>query len=104
MHEFQALVLWLEEQKIRRYSVDSIERNGLRNFGGSQWQQHFEIYVKALQCPEIAQENNVQALCWILGYALRLETKYGSERSSDHPMANFFDKIDSKFNSIYRTK
>jgi len=95
LQEFQALVLWLEEQKIRRYPVDSSERNGLRNFGSNQWQQFFEKYAKDLQCPDIARETNVQTLCWILGYALRLEAKYGSERTSDNPLT-FLDNIDAE--------
>ena len=89
------MVLWLEEQKIRRYPVDSSERNGLRNFGSNQWQQFFEKYAKDLQCPDIARETNVQTLCWMLGYALRLEAKYGSERTSDNPLT-FLDNIDGK--------
>ena len=89
------MVLWLEEQKIRRYSVASGERNDLRNFESKQWQQYFDKYVTDLKCPASSQENNVQALCWILGYTLRLEAKHGSERASDIPMT-FLDNIDSK--------
>ena len=103
LNEFQALVLWLEEQKIRRYSVASGERNDLRNFESNQWQQYFDKYVTDLKCPASSQENNVQALCWILGYTLRLEAKHGSERASDIPMT-FLDNIDSKlysYNIVY---
>ena len=89
------MVLWLEEQKIRRYPVASGERNDLRNFESNQWQQYFDKYVTDLKCPAPSQENNVQALCWILGYTLRLEAKHGSERASDIPMT-FLDNIDSK--------
>jgi len=95
LNEFQALVLWLEEQKIRRYSVASGERNDLRNFESNQWQQYFDKYVTDLKCPAASQENNVQALCWILGYTLRLEAKHGSERASDIPMT-FLDNIDTE--------
>ena len=100
LNEFQALVLWLEEQKIRRYSVASGERNDLRSFESNQWQQYFDKYVTDLKCPASSQENNVQALCWILGYTLRLEAKHGSERASDIPMT-FLDNIDSKLYSYY---
>ena len=93
----------MEEQKIRRYPVDSSERNGLRNFGSNQWQQFFEKYAKDLQCPDIARETNVQTLCWILGYALRLEVKYGSERTSDNPLT-FLDNIDGKLLWIFLPK
>ena len=102
LNEFQALVLWLEEQKIRRYPVASGERNDLRNFESNQWQQYFDKYVTDLKCPAASQENNVQALCWILGYALRLEAKHGSERASDIPMT-FLDNIDSKLYYILPT-
>ena len=102
LNEFQALVLWLEEQKIRRYSVASGERNDLRNFESNQWQQYFDKYVTDLKCPASSQENNVQALCWILGYTLRLEAKHGSERASDIPMT-FLDNIDSKLYYILQT-
>ena len=102
LNEFQALVLWLEEQKIRRYPVASGERNDLRNFESNQWQQYFDKYVTDLKCPAASQENNVQALCWILGYTLRLEAKHGSERASDIPMT-FLDNIDSKLYYILQT-
>ena len=86
-NDLRSLVLWLEEQKIRRYPID--QRKGLRDFQSNQWQSHYENYLKDLKCP--FQSNNVQALCWLLGQALILETQFGSEL--DTPTA-ILDKID----------
>lgn len=68
--QFQSLVLWLEEQKIRHYQVS--DRDELRKIGNDRWQSHYEVYLKSLGCHYT--NNNVQALCWLLGKALHLET------------------------------
>ena len=77
--EFQSLVLWLEEQQIRRYPVD--QRSGLRQFESNHWQNHYDKYLKDLECP--FADNNIQSLCWLLGYALRLDNEHGSEKETD---------------------
>lgn len=68
--QFESLVLWLEEQKIRHYQVS--DRDELRKIGNDRWQSHYEVYLKSLGCHYT--NNNVQALCWLLGKALHLET------------------------------
>ena len=80
------MVLWLEEQKIRRYPVE--QRKGLRD-RGQHWQQHYEKYLKDLNCPR--QDDNVQSLCWLLGYALMLEQMHGSSPTTT---ASFLDNVD----------
>ena len=99
MKEFQSLILWLEEQHIRRYPIDSDQRNGLRQFDTDQWQIHYAKYLKDVECPFV--DNNVQSLCWLLGYALRLDNTngsfvlYGSERESGSS-SGFLTNIDGK--------
>ena len=94
MKEFQSLILWLEEQHIRRYPIDSDQRNGLRQFDtGDQWQIHYEKYLKDVECPFV--DNNVQSVCWLLGYALRLDNIHGTETESGSS-SGFLTQIDGK--------
>ena len=85
--QFQSLVLWLEEQKIRHYQVS--DRDELRKIGNDRWQSHYEVYLKSLGCHYT--NNNVQALCWLLGKALHLETD-GPDKQIEA-----FSNIDSKY-------
>ena len=98
-NEFRTLVSWLEDQKIRRYEVK--DREGLRNVNNNQWQSHYDKYLLVLNCPY--KENNTQTLCWLLGQALVIEMKHGSERVNDHP-TKFLDNIDGKFLEQYLPK
>ena len=93
MKEFQSLILWLEEQHIRRYPIDSDQRNGLRQLSTDQWQIHYEKYLKDVECPFV--DNNVQSVCWLLGYALRLDNEHGTETESGSS-SGFMTNIDGK--------
>lgn len=68
-------------------------RQGLRDLGSDKWQSHYETYIKDLNCPVTG--NNTQSLCWLLGYALLLETKSGSELGNELP-TTFLDNIDGE--------
>ena len=89
--EFQNLVIWLEENHIRSYPVD--QRSGLRQTDSNQWQKYYEKYLNDLKCP--FRDNKIQSLCWLLGYALRLNNDHGTERETDHK-SGFLTEINGK--------
>ncbi|KAH3844395.1 RNA transcription, translation and transport factor protein-like [Dreissena polymorpha] len=72
--EFQNLVAWLEDQKIRHYKIE--ERAGLRNIASADWSRAFDKYLRDLGCPYPPADRSAM-LDWLLGYAVRLE--YGDD-------------------------
>jgi len=79
-HDLKALVVWLEDQKIRHYKID--ERDNLRSNTGENWTATFKKYLADLECPHNIENNFQAAFDWLLGVALRYE--YG-DASRQHP-------------------
>lgn len=67
--EIRNLVLWLENQKIRRYKIE--DRAPLQATG-PEWNANFEKYCKDLASP-IADGSMAEKLEWLIGYAVSLE-------------------------------
>ncbi|KAK3914302.1 RNA transcription, translation and transport factor protein [Frankliniella fusca] len=67
--EIKNLVLWLENQKIRRYKI---ENRGVLEADGPQWRANFEKYCKDLASP-IVDGSMEEKLEWLIGYAVSLE-------------------------------
>lgn len=70
---FRTLVVWLEETKIRHYSVG--DRATLRKLDdGASWSQAYSAYLSALECPHAASRKaRPLALDWMLRKAISLE-------------------------------
>lgn len=68
--EFASTILWLEDQKIRFYTID--DREGLRDIGNvERWNEAYEKYKVDIGCPQLS--TRTEDLCWFLSYAVRLE-------------------------------
>jgi len=73
---FRALVVWLEEGKIRHYSIN--DRQRLRQCESSTWKKEFLKYLEDLKCSRPYSEtiNNQQTaavLDWLLSFAIQAE-------------------------------
>lgn len=105
-NQFKALIVWLEDQKIRHYKIE--ERGPIRDIASAEWNKAFVQYTKDLGCPVDVSDRN--AVCdWMLGYAVRLEygdnvEKYKSaspeniqQNKTSNPLENMnFDDPDFK--------
>lgn len=68
--EFASTILWLEDQKIRFYTID--DRVGLRDIQNTErWNQAYEKYKTDIGCPQLS--TRTEDMSWFLGYAVRLE-------------------------------
>lgn len=68
--QFRSIVLWLEDQKIRHYTIQ--DREQLRNIDGGDWNGAYDKYKKDLMCP-ITSKNQLEELSWLLSYAVQLD-------------------------------
>jgi len=73
---YRTLVLWLEETKIRHYSIE--QRAGLREIDGEEaWKQAFRAYLNDLEFDEtMTQFNEAElkvAMEWLVSKAISLE-------------------------------
>nr|CAG4641926.1 EOG090X0ARU [Eurycercus lamellatus] len=68
--QFQNMIVWLEDQKIRRYKIE--EREHLRNVLQESWNQAFLQYLADLDCPFVDCPRP-EVLDWLLGLAVQLE-------------------------------
>ena len=68
--QFRELVVWLEDQKIRHYSID--DRASLRNTKDGDWTETYRKYLSDLACP-IMSGSQQEILDWLLGCAVRFE-------------------------------
>nr|CAG4648804.1 EOG090X0ARU [Polyphemus pediculus] len=69
--QFQSMVVWLEDQKIRRYKIE--ERESLRKtLSGEEWDKAFSQYLSDLECPVSSCPKN-EILDWLLGLAVHFE-------------------------------
>lgn len=78
--QLKALVVWLEDQKIRNYKIE--DRAPLRENKGKEWNDTFLSYLTDLECP-FADETAVRSACeWLVGFAVKYEFEEECER---HP-------------------
>ena len=71
VEDLRALVVWLEDQKIRHYKIEN--RTELRTNTGDNWTATFQKYLKDLECPYDLNSELSAALDWLLGVAVRYE-------------------------------
>ncbi|XP_069064736.1 RNA transcription, translation and transport factor protein isoform X2 [Pleurodeles waltl] len=83
--EFRNFLVWLEDQKIRHYKIE--ERGNLRNINSSEWPNHYEKYLKDVNCPFKAQERQ-ESIDWLLGLAVRLEYGDNADKYKNATPAN----------------
>ncbi|KAH8236611.1 hypothetical protein KR026_006651, partial [Drosophila bipectinata] len=68
--EFASTILWLEDQKIRLYTIE--DREKLRNLDNPKmWEEGYLKYKADLNMPCL--ESQQEELAWILSHAVRLE-------------------------------
>ncbi|ALC45729.1 CG31249 [Drosophila busckii] len=68
--EFASTVLWLEDQKIRLYTIE--DRESLRNLDNiTIWEEGYKKYCIDLNMPKLGTQ--LEQLTWMLGHAIRLE-------------------------------
>ncbi|EFN82210.1 RNA transcription, translation and transport factor protein [Harpegnathos saltator] len=66
---FRKVIVWLEDQKIRHYTID--DRAPLRDITSPEWPKVFEKYCNDVKCP--ITKNAADQLEWFIGYAIWLE-------------------------------
>ncbi|XP_054000384.1 RNA transcription, translation and transport factor protein [Hylaeus anthracinus] len=77
---FRKVVVWLEDQKIRRYDIR--DRKELRDLKSENWPNVFSTYCKDVNCP--VSGNALSQLEWLLGHAIWLEAENNSEEYSEN--------------------
>ena len=79
--QLKALVVWLEDQKIRHYKIE--DRAPLREKTGKEWFDAFWTYLKDLQCP-FSNPDALLSVCeWTVGLAVKYEFDEECERHSE---------------------
>ncbi|XP_065832490.1 RNA transcription, translation and transport factor protein-like [Oscarella lobularis] len=69
-NDFRALVVWLEDQKIRHYKPE--DRKALRDIKSDAWTPAFSKYLADLEFP-FEESDRTSIMDWLLGHAVRLE-------------------------------
>ena len=69
--DLKALVVWLEDQKIRHYKIE--QRSDLRNKTGDKWKSTFRKFLADLECPHDLEGHQHAAVDWLLGVAVRYD-------------------------------
>ncbi|KAH8310682.1 hypothetical protein KR044_002523, partial [Drosophila immigrans] len=83
--EFASTILWLEDQKIRLYTIE--DRDKLRCLDDLKlWEAAYVKYCSDLSMPHL--ETQLEQLTWIVGHAIRLEylddpAQYGAIQAQD---------------------
>ncbi|XP_046441915.1 RNA transcription, translation and transport factor protein-like [Daphnia pulex] len=80
--QFRSTIVWLEDQKVRRYKIE--DRESLRNTTAEQWNQAFEQYLKDLDCP-FANGSRPEIVDWLLGLAVQFEFNEKPESYTSSP-------------------
>ncbi|XP_055634928.1 RNA transcription, translation and transport factor protein [Toxorhynchites rutilus septentrionalis] len=76
--EFRNIVLWLEDQKIRYYTIE--DRANLRKVGSAaDWDPAYEKFKLDLKFPTNLK-SKVEELTWLFLYAIKLEYSDNSDR------------------------
>lgn len=100
-------MVWLEDQKIRRYKIE--DREPLRATNAEEWNLRFSQYLKDLDYPYTVQ-SRPEVLDWLLGIAIQLEFNekphnYSSLAPKVHEQSsvkqNPLDNLDCKSCSTY---
>ena len=68
--QYRNIIIWLEDQKIRRYKID--EREELRNCTADSWTKVFQQYLCDLDCPVVNEPRN-EILDWLLSLSVHFE-------------------------------
>nr|CAG4650373.1 EOG090X0ARU [Sida crystallina] len=68
--QMQNLVVWLEDQKIRRYKIE--EREELRNSKAEAWTKAYQQYLIDLDCPAESGSRN-EIVDWLLSLGVHFE-------------------------------
>ena len=82
MEDLRALVIWLEDQKIRHNKIE--DRMELRTNTGENWILTFHKYLKDLECPHNVKTELSAAVDWLLGVAVRYD--FGDDCQQHHEM------------------
>lgn len=77
---FRKVVIWLEDQKIRQYSIE--DRKDLRNLKNESWPKIFAKYCEDVKCP--VSNKPLDQLEWLLGHAIWLEAEHNTEEYSQN--------------------
>lgn len=89
--EIRNLVLWLENQKIRRYKIE--DRAPLQ-VEGPGWHSNFDKYCKDLASP-VVDGSMAEKLEWLIGYAVSLEYSDDAEKYKGQTAENVSKRIHS---------
>lgn len=70
--DLAALVIWLENTKIRQYSIE--DRKVLSDIRTVSWESSFQQYLEDVQCPvDLKSSPRSSVVDWLLNYAVGLE-------------------------------
>jgi len=75
--EFRKIIVWLEDNKIKKYKPES--RQNIRNVNSSEWKKSFDKYKQDVSCP-ITSNEFTDELDWFIRYALKSE--YSNKKST----------------------
>ena len=77
--EFRQVVIWLEDQKIRRLKIQ--QRSGLRDISSENWDNHAYKYLRGLACPfDNCKVDRELIVDWLCAYAVNVLFKRNSEK------------------------
>jgi len=71
--ELRNLILWLEDKKIRYYTID--DREPLRDIESRFWVGALKKYLKDVNCPVENLNHKKSIITWLLSLAIQLEYK-----------------------------
>jgi len=99
--QFQNVVVWLEDQKIRRYKIEN--RESLRQTNKDDFEKAYNQYLMDVDCPILDAPKN-ETLDWLLGLAVNFDfqenykepnqQKDDSENSDSAVKNNTLDNLD----------
>lgn len=69
--QLKALVVWLENQKIRFYKIE--DRTALSEKDGEEWMADFKKYLEDLACPFLSPLKLSSACDWLVAVAVKYE-------------------------------
>ncbi|KAH8278332.1 hypothetical protein KR026_002838, partial [Drosophila bipectinata] len=104
--EFASTILWLEDQKIRLYTIE--DREKLRNLDNPKmWEEGYLKYKADLNMPCL--ESQQEELAWILSHAVRLEflddpEQFASINSQQQSVQTNGKQTQQKVQSIFEGK
>ena len=105
--QFQNVVIWLEDQKIRRYKIEDREELRTVKASAEVWSKAFNQYLIDLDCPLISGSRN-EMLDWLLSLGIHFEfsekpnlysakSEAKQELSSANVKTNPLDNLDCKY-------